>query len=161
MELRRALGLPMIVVRFNPDGYGSDPFFGWEECNGQLRPTSSSTWAARLKTLVATIRRLVRKPPGGLKQGLGIHLQFLCYDEGKEYTWPKPATLEAYGSTATRAEGKAASFDKTPLSIASQEDHLEAVQRLGAQSGADLNEVVDYDLTRLHIASEYGHLEAV
>ena len=59
MELRRAFGLPMIVVRFNPDKCRRDLFFGWKERNGELRPTSSSTWAARLKTLVATIRRLV------------------------------------------------------------------------------------------------------
>ena len=80
MELRRAFGLPMIVVRFNPDKCRRDPSFDWKERNGELRPTSSSTWETRLETLVATIRDFLITPPRGLKQGLGIHVHFLYYD---------------------------------------------------------------------------------
>ena len=157
MELRRAFGLPMIVVRFNPDKCRRDLFFGWKERNGELRPTSSTTWATRLETLVATIRGFLIKPPRGLKKGLGIHVHFLYYDERYKYTLGATKTILACWGVEGEEMAEDVVADED---VASQEDHLEIV-RLLIDAGADLDKADDFGRTQLLVASENGYLEVV
>ena len=157
MELRRAFGLPMIVVRFNPDKCRRDPSFDWKERNGELRPTSSSTWETRLETLVATIRRFLIKPPRGLKKGLGIHVHFLYYDERYKYTLGATKTILACWGVEGEEMAEDVVADED---VASQEDHLEIV-RLLIDAGADLDKADDFGRTQLLVASENGYLEVV
>ena len=176
IDLRVAMRLPMIVVRFNPDGCGKEHPNPWErDEQGIFRPVHRHIWDVRLETLVTTIRHLVTNPPDGLEQGLGIHLQFLYYDERNKYTLEeseRPAvagrsgsqTLEACSFTAKREDVRplteAVPDSWTLLHITSQYGNLEAVRFL-IEKGVDLDTADEYGRTPLLIASQYGHHEVV
>ena len=77
MEIMRDVGMrPMVVIRFNPDAYGS-----FTSCFGlckdgflRVRPSSRREWAVRLASLLETVEASVRTPP--TKELEVIHLFF-------------------------------------------------------------------------------------